>query len=150
MADIDGQSSDLVKKVENQYLGYNIYSGIVTMPNPLDITYAVGFGAFVEVPVSELNFGTQVPEVSAVMYKETALGGGITQYSHKTLPFSIPLYTANGVSESAHLDVYYQAQFKTNPLDATSKLVIWYYNQSSSVGGQIFYYKIKAANSLPE
>lgn len=148
MSEFNTQSSDLTKKVSNPFATYNVYEGTVTMPTPLNISYATGYGAYVETAVSALNFGIQVPEVSAVYYFETNLGSGITQYDHRSMPFTN--WDNNGnISELAYMTIYYQAAVKTSPLSATSKLVFWYYNRTSSTGGQKFYYKLKSTNALP-
>lgn len=137
------ESTDRVRRIDQRELGYNIVEGEVAMGSPL-ISLSTGYNGYVEVDITALNLGIQVPQVSAIYYKTTSLGGGVTQYDHITLPFTI--WNTNGtIQEAAYMTVYYQALSKSDPLAATSRLVIWYYNRSSNSGGQIFYYKIKAS-----
>lgn len=148
MAEIFG-GSDNVKKIEHRELGYNIIEGEATIER-LFIDYSVGGGVgyagYVEIPISALNLGIQVPEVSCVHRTVTPVGGGIDQYDHRTLPYV--LWDTNGaISEAAYLNVYYQAAVKEHPEDASSFLSLWYYNRLSQNGKDGFFYKIKASDA---
>lgn len=140
------ESTDRVRRIEHRELGYNIVEGETAITGPLT-ALTTGYNGYVNIDITALNLGIQVPEVSVVWRTFENLGGGVTRLGHYNAPFVI--WNTNGtIQEAMTVKVYYDYVASPGvPQEGSSFLRITYYNRSSSNGIDAIFYKIKASDA---
>lgn len=138
--------TDRVRKIQHRELGYNIVEGETAITGPLT-ALSTGYNGYVNIDITALNLGIQVPEVSVVWRVGSSVGGGVTRLDHYNAPFVV--WNTNGtIQEAMTVRVYYDYVSSPGvPVTGSSFLRITYYNRSSSSGIDAIFYKIKASDA---
>lgn len=140
------ESSNQIQKIQDRSLGFSIKEGHATITGPLT-ALSTGYNGYVDIDLSSLNLGKQIPEVYAVYNLFESLGGGTSRIHFLTLPFT--KWNTNGtIEEAAYTEVYYDyIASPGSPTSGTQFLRIKYYNRSSSSGVE-FDYKVRGSDAL--
>lgn len=150
MADIDGQSSDLLRQATNPYSEYVLYENVTTVDPVLVGSFYYGTKV---IDLSFLNLEDNVPDVDAWYYVPTAVGGGQTEIAWHKLPYTVidPTGATSNVWEHMKVSTggYIGLSDEVDP--STFRLTIHYFNRNSGSESFQIRYKVysKRVGGLP-
>lgn len=148
MADVSGQSSDLVQQATNPYAEYVLFEANTTIDPSASGSYFYGEK---EISLAFLNLEDNVPDVDAWYYVPTATGGGQTKIAWKKLPYTKMGETTGLVDEHMSIDTGGNIGLGDSVVPSTFRITIRYFNRASGSESFQIRYKVysKRVGGLP-